>query len=173
MIYVLLADLETTGLNPVRCQVIEVAARILVPGKELARFHAICKAPSVYEETWEEKAKQMHLDSGLLNEAMEEGRAIDVVDDELRKLIDIHVPEGEPVYLMGNSVHFDRSFMAVHMKRTRGRLHYRILDVSSIRLWFHLMSGHDPLDWEKEGGHRAQGDIEATLDEAIRYWKRR
>jgi hypothetical protein len=35
------------------------------------------------------------------------------------------------------------------------------------------MSGHDPLDWGKNGGHRAAGDIEATLDEARRYWMRR
>jgi oligoribonuclease len=114
----------------------------------------------------------MHQASGLYAEAADSERTIEVVDDELRKLMDIYVPEDEPLYLMGNSVHFDRSFLARHMPRVFERLHYRQLDVTSVRLWFQLMSGEDP-HIELPKPHRAEEDIENSLRQAVAMWNGR
>lgn len=163
----LLLDLETTGLDPGSCRVIEVAARLLAPGRELARYHSLVGS-DLMEEYWEDGARDMHVTSGLAEESRICEKTIEQVDDELADFIGT-----SQVYLMGNSVHFDRSFIRCWMPVTMMRIHYRQLDVTSIRLWWQLMTGHDPLDWEKSRGHRAQDDLEATLDEARRYWQRR
>jgi oligoribonuclease len=165
------ADIETTGLDPERCRIIEVAARLLAPGREIARYHSLVSTSLIHDH-WEPVAKNMHESSGLIDEALNCEKEIEQVDDELIRLVDKHVPGGEPVYLMGNSVHFDRSFMRVHMPLVHGRLHYRQLDVTSVRLWFYLMSGEDPRI-ELSKPHRAEEDIDNTIKQATELWRGR
>jgi len=165
----LLADLETTGLDPDRCRVIEVAARLLEPGKELARYHSLVGVPE-NGECWEPVALDMHRKSGLWREATACVKTSIVdVDAELAQFIEDHVGD-ETVHLMGNSVHFDRSFMARHMRLTMDKLHYRQLDITSVRLWIMLMSGEDPYI-ELPKPHRAQDDVENSLTQAMGMWR--
>ena len=102
-----------------------------------------------------------------------EGEYIDKVDGRLYEDLCASCSNSSKPMLMGSSVHFDRAFMAVHMPRSQGVLHHRQLDVTSIRLWWQLMSGKDPLTWDKKAAHRAEDDVEETLNEAMEYWRRR
>jgi oligoribonuclease len=165
----LLMDLETTGLDPKRCKIIEVAARVLAPDRERGRYYSLVGAGE--SDYWETPAIVMHKASGLWGETLCCTKDIDEVDRELSaRLLDV---SREPYYLMGNSVHFDRAFIDAQMPLTRELLHHRQLDVTSVRLWWQLMSGVDPLAEEKNKAHRAQDDIDSTLKEATLYWQRR
>lgn len=166
----LLMDLETTGLDPERCEIIEVAARVMSePGIELWRYYSLLGASE--SDHWDGPAFNMHEASGLRKEALCCTKTIEEVDAELSARL--RGMSQDLYYLMGNSVHFDRAFIGAQMPLTYDLLHHRQLDVTSVRLWWQLMTGVDPLVEEKAKVHRAQDDVEATFKEAMLYWQRR
>ena len=168
MEHFLLLDLETTGLDPGRCRVIEVAARLLTPGREIARYHSLVNPG---DAVWEPGARKMHEASGLGKLVRDCDVQISEVDLRMSHwLLEAHVEKGARPYLMGNSVHFDRSFMVSNLPLTLKRLHYRQLDVTSVRLWHILMSGEDPYI-ELPQTHRAEEDIENSLKQAMSMWQ--
>lgn len=166
MSFFLLLDLETTGLEPTEHSIIEVAARFITSDhKVLFNFSKIVKPPD--DVMWSGYAYDMHTFNGLLD-LLPNGASINEVDAALAERIK-SVANGAPLYLMGNSVHFDRSFMKEHMPQSFALLHYRQLDVTSIRLWVELMSGQD-IKTNYDQPHRADNDIGNSLQQAKDLW---
>ena len=170
--HVLLLDKETTGLEEGDGHVpIEVAARLIEPGslKEKGRFHALIKPALGAMSHASTFAVDMHKSSGLLERAVNDGRHLEDVDRELLTFIDDHCLKGDAVHLMGNSVHFDARFIKRWMPLVHKRLHYRIIDVTSVCLFQELFTGKSPMDWEKKKAHTAEADLDETWHEAETY----
>jgi oligoribonuclease len=113
----------------------------------------------------------MHTQSGLIEEIP---NGVSVADAEYQVLEYIlrHVPEEQKAPLAGNSIGTDRSFIAKYMPRLDSHLHYRNVDVSSIKelakRWFPRAYFNAPA---KHGGHRALADILESIRE-LEYYRR-
>ncbi len=93
------------------------------------------------------------------------GKDIGVVEEELVALIDKHFGD-EPAILAGNSIHSDRNVIKVHWPTLDLKLHYRMLDVSSLKI---LMQAKYGVMYEKKNVHRAFDDIQASIAELQFY----
>lgn len=165
-------DCEMTGLDLVADALIEVA--VLVTDSELnvvgEGLDVVIAPPDGALEQMRDVVRDMHTSSGLLEElagglTLEEAQR--QVLDHVREL----VPEPRKAPLAGNSVGTDRGFLARDMPELVDHLHYRIIDVSSVkelaRRWYPRAYFASP---EKAGGHRALADISESIQE-LRYYR--
>lgn len=115
--------------------------------------------------------RQMHTDSGLL-EVLDQGVTMSEATQLVMNYIKQWVPEPGKAQLAGNTVGTDRNFLARDMPEVIEHLHYRIIDVSTIkelaRRWYPKAFFQAPA---KTGGHRALGDIKDSIQE-LRYYRR-
>ncbi|GAB3754924.1 oligoribonuclease [Zhihengliuella somnathii] len=115
--------------------------------------------------------RQMHTDSGLL-EVLDQGVTMSEATRLVMEYIKQWVPEPGKAQLAGNTVGTDRNFLARDMPDVIEHLHYRIIDVSTIkelaRRWYPKAFFQAPA---KTGGHRALGDIKDSIQE-LRYYRR-
>ncbi len=95
----------------------------------------------------------------------DEGKSIKQVEKELVDLVDKHFGS-EPAILAGNSIHSDRAVIKAHWPLLDLKLHYRMLDVSSIKV---LMQGKYDVFYDKINTHRAYDDIQASIAELQFY----
>ncbi|WP_342770133.1 oligoribonuclease [Xylanimonas allomyrinae] len=114
--------------------------------------------------------RTMHTTSGLLDE-LPHGVSVAAAEAEVLDYIRTWVPEPGKAPLAGNSVGTDKMFLDRDMPELIGHLHYRIIDVSSIkelaRRWYPRVYFASP---KKDGGHRALADILESIDE-LRYYR--
>jgi oligoribonuclease len=166
-------DLEMTGLDPARHVIIEIAT--LLTDDEL---NIVAEGPDlVIHATDEELAEMepvvvdMHTRSGLL----EQVKASTVtLADATRQTMDFlrqHIETARTVPLCGNSIGMDRRFLAAHMTEVEEFLHYRSVDVSTIkelaRRWYPEVLATAP---RKDAGHRALDDISESINE-LRFYR--
>ena len=165
-------DCEMTGLDIGADALIEVAAlvtdfdlNVLGEGIDL-----IIKPPAEALEQMGDFVRNMHETSGLLVE-LEEGISMADAEQQVLAYIKEHCPDGSRPPLAGNTVATDRAFLARDMPILEGFLHYRIVDVSSIkelsRRWFPRAYFQSPA---KRGNHRALADIQESIEE-LRYYR--
>jgi oligoribonuclease len=118
----------------------------------------------------DEFVRTMHTGSGLLEE-LAAGLSMADAQEQVLAHIREHVPEGGKAPLAGNTVGTDRGFLARDMPELERYLHYRIIDVSSIkelaRRWYPRAYFNAP---RKAGGHRALADIRESIAE-LRYYR--
>ncbi|MFD7644085.1 oligoribonuclease [Kitasatospora sp. NPDC059795] len=165
-------DCEMTGLDLDRDALIEVAA--LVTDSELnvlgEGVDVIIRPPAEALETMPEVVREMHTASGLLDE-LADGLTMAEAQEQVLAYIRRHVPEAGKTPLCGNSVATDRGFLSRDMPELEGHLHYRIVDVSSIkelaRRWYPRAYYNSP---QKGGSHRALADIRESIAE-LRYYR--
>ncbi|MFW6776038.1 oligoribonuclease [Nocardioides sp. CPCC 205120] len=165
-------DCEMTGLDLGADALIEVAA--LVTDFELnvlgEGVDIIVKPPAEALEQMGDFVRDMHGKSGLL-EKLEGGLPLAEAEAEVLAYVRQHCPDGSRPPLAGNTVATDRSFLARDMPQLEGFLHYRIVDVSSIkelsRRWFPRAYYQAPT---KRGNHRALADIQESIEE-LRYYR--
>jgi len=160
-------DLETTGLDPQKCCILEIGVKIIEPVSinTITEYTSVVRPVLGWAEHAESVAMDMHQKSGLIEKAARSPRHLEQVQDQVLEML----PDGEDLYLAGNSVHFDRSFLAVHMPIFLSKLHHRQLDVTSLRLGIWASMGQDPLTWKKERRHTAMEDLEETMKEFKHY----
>ncbi len=157
-------DLETTGLDPELHKILEFA--VIVTHRnltEIFRYETLVDGPL---EGMNGFVLDMHTKSGLIeaHEKQEPARLKDVEQIVLSALRKYEIPKGK-AYLCGNSVHFDRKFLAKHMPDLLAHLHYRQLDVSTLKIVW-----GDVLPFDKgEAHHRAMLDLEASISEYKHY----
>jgi oligoribonuclease len=165
-------DCEMTGLDLRRDALIEVAA--LVTDSELTvlgdGIDVVIRPPDEALETMVDVVRTMHTTSGLLAE-LESGLTMDEAEAAVLGYIRQWVPEARRAPLAGNSVGTDRGFLARDMPTLEHHLHYRIVDVSSIkelaRRWYPRVYFASPV---KRGGHRALADIRESIEE-LKYYR--
>lgn len=161
-----------TGLDPVRHTIVEIAT--LVTNDDLA---VVAEGPDlvVHADTRELAAmddfvRGMHTRSGLL-EAMETSTlTLAEAGRQTLEFIKSHVPEKRTVPLCGNSIGTDRRFLAAQLPEIEDWLHYRSVDVSTVkelcRRWYPEALAKAP---EKGTTHRALEDIKESLAELAYY----
>jgi oligoribonuclease len=165
-------DCEMTGLDLGADALIEVAA--LVTDFDLNvlgdGIDVIVKPPAEALEQMVPFVREMHVKSGLLDE-LDGGTTMADAEARVLAYIKEHCPDGSRPPLAGNTVATDRSFLARDMPGLESFLHYRIVDVSSIkelsRRWYPKAYFNAPA---KSGGHRALADIQESIEE-LRYYR--
>ncbi len=165
-------DCEMTGLSLEADALIEVAA--LVTDFELNQLgdgvDVVIKPPAEALEQMDDFVRTMHTSSGLLEE-LDGGTTMDDAQQQVLAYIREWVPEPRKAPLGGNTVGTDRNFLARDMAELEAHLHYRIIDVSSIkelsRRWYPRAYFGSP---KKSGGHRALADIRESIAE-LRYYR--
>ena len=165
-------DCEMTGLDIERDALIEIAC--LVTDAELNLLDegvdVIIKPPAEALASMPEVVREMHTTSGLLAE-LPNGITVAEAQDIVLGYVRGHVGEAKRAPLCGNSIATDRWFIARDMPELDGYLHYRMVDVSSVkelaRRWFPRAYFASP---KKDGGHRALADIRESVQE-LRYYR--
>ena len=165
-------DCEMTGLDLARDALSEIAC--LVTDAELTLLDegvdVIIKPPAEALAVMPEVVREMHTASGLLAE-LPSGITVAEAQDIVLGYVRRHVAEPKKVPLCGNSIATDRWFIARDMPELDAYLHYRMVDVSSIkelaRRWYPRTYFASPA---KHGGHRALADIKESVQE-LRYYR--
>ena len=165
-------DCEMTGLDYVSDALIEIACVVtdfdlnpLGDGVDL-----VIKPPAEAVEQMDVFVRTMHEKSGLLTQ-LDSGITLADAEDQVLAYVREHCSEGSRPPLAGNTVATDRAFIARDMKDLDAFLHYRIVDVSSIkelsRRWYPRVYFASPA---KRGNHRALADILESIEE-LRYYR--
>ncbi|WP_026416081.1 oligoribonuclease [Actinomadura oligospora] len=165
-------DCEMTGLDLRNDALIEIAA--LVTDSELnildEGVDVVIKPPQESLAQMSKVVRDMHTSSGLLD-VLAKGVTLAEAEQTVLDYVRKHVREPKKAPLCGNSIATDRSFLARDMPALDGHLHYRMVDVSSIkelaRRWYPRAYFASP---EKKGGHRALADITESIVE-LRYYR--
>lgn len=166
-------DCEMTGLDIAVDELVEVAVVItdydlqpLDPG-----FSIVIKPDRAAWENMGEFVRTMHTESGLIDE-IDSGVSLADAEYAVNEYILRFVPTPQSAPLAGNTIGTDRTFLARYMPRVDSHLHYRSIDVSSIkelsRRWFPRVYFNAP---SKDGGHRALADIRESIRELDYYRK--
>jgi oligoribonuclease len=165
-------DCEMTGLDLLADALIEVA--VLVTDFELnvlgEGLDVVIKPPDEAIAQMDPFVKDMHTSSGLLEE-LPGGLSLEEAQRQVLAHVKELCPDGSRPPLAGNTVATDRSFLARDMAELESFLHYRIVDVSSIkelaRRWYPRAYYSAP---SKNGNHRALADIQESIEE-LRYYR--
>lgn len=165
-------DCEMTGLDLGADALVEVAAvvtdselRVLGEGVDV-----VIAPPAEALAQMNDFVRTMHTTSGLL-EDLAAGTTLAEAQATVLEYVRRWVPEPSKAPLAGNSVGTDKAFLDRDMPELVGHLHYRVIDVSSIkelaRRWYPRVYFASPA---KNGGHRALADILESIDE-LRYYR--
>ena len=162
-------DLEMTGLDVDRCAIIEIA--VVLTGEDLvpiAELERVIWQPEEVLLRMEPHVRAMHTKNGLLDRVRGSSTSLADAESDAVALVAKHCAFREPI-LAGNSVHTDRRFLARYMPTFERFLHYRQVDVSTLkvltRAWYPGAAIFD-----KEGNqHTALADIRESLAELRHY----
>lgn len=166
-------DMEMTGLDPNKERIIEIAT-ILTDGQltEIAIGpDLVIHQPDEILAGMDDWNKKHHGGSGLIERVKTSTITDGDAEAQTLAFIDLHVSAKERPVLAGNSIHQDRRFIRRFMPMLDARLHYRMVDVSTIkelaRRWYPQILAKQP---QKNESHRALDDIRESIDE-LRYYR--
>ena len=165
-------DLEMTGLDPARNTIVEIAT--LVTDDELA---VVAEGPDIVVNAgpealaaMEDVVREMHTRSGLLGAIESSTVTLEEAGRQTLAFIKEHVPAPRTVPLCGNSIGTDRRFLAAHLPEIESWLHYRSVDVSTLkelcRRWYPAVLAEAPA---KKTAHRALDDVRESVAELTYY----
>ena len=166
-------DCEMTGLDLEKDQLVEIA--VVVTDYDLnlvdSGLDIVIAADDDALEQMGDFVREMHTESGLIDE-IPHGVSVAEAERQTLEYLSKYIPEGQRPPLAGNTIGTDRAFLAKFMPTLDGQLHYRSVDVSSIkelsRRWYPRVYFAAP---EKNGGHRALADILESIRE-LDYYRR-
>jgi oligoribonuclease len=166
-------DLEMTGLDPARHVIVEIAT--IVTDDELAIVaegpDLVVHQPAEAMAGMDTVVREMHTSSGLVTAIAASTTSLEEAGKATLEFIAEHVPEPRTVPLCGNSIGTDRRFLAVHLPEIEEYLHYRSVDVSTIkeltRRWYPGALEAVP---RKATAHRALDDIRESIEE-LRWYR--
>ncbi|XP_014673223.1 PREDICTED: oligoribonuclease, mitochondrial-like isoform X2 [Priapulus caudatus] len=164
-------DLEMTGLNvdidhilEIACLITDDQLNIVVEGPNL-----ILHQPESVMNEMNDWCKEHHGQSGLTEAVIKSDISLQMAEVSMLSFLRQHVPQGK-CPLGGNSIHVDKKFLDKYMPQLMHHLHYRIIDVSSIkelcRRWYPSVYSRVSA---KKGAHRAMDDIRESIHELKLY----
>ena len=167
-------DCEMTGLDVARDALIEVAVvvtdgdlTIVDPGMDV-----LITPPAEALDNMNDFVRNMHTSSGLLDDLQTSAVSMEEATEQVLSYIKRFVPQEGKALLAGNSVGTDKMFLEANMPSVVEHLHYRLVDVSSIKelakRWYRAAFTESP---DKHGGHRALADILESIQE-LEYYRR-
>jgi oligoribonuclease len=165
-------DLEMTGLDHMSDVIVEIATiitdddlNIVAEGPDL-----VIHQPDDVLNKMNAVVMKMHTDSGLLEQISSSTLTLEEAGRQTLEFIKEHCPDAGTVPLCGNSIGTDRRFLARYLPEIENYLHYRSVDVSSIkelvRRWYPEANARRP--W-KPNSHRALDDIKESVAELQHY----
>jgi oligoribonuclease len=166
-------DMEMTGLDAEKERIIEVAVIItdgnlteLAAGPEL-----VIKQPDEILDAMDAWNKKHHGGSGLTARVKASEITDELAEEQILAFVNAHAAAKDRPVLAGNSIHQDRRFIRRYMPKLDARLHYRMVDVSTIkelaRRWYPSIVAKSP---QKKDSHRALDDIRDSIDE-LRFYR--
>lgn len=165
-------DCEMTGLDLAHDGLIEVAALVtdgdlVVQGEGV---DVVIRPEPAWLDHMNDFVRGMHTHSGLIDE-LDSGMTMDQAQQTVLDYVRTFVPEPRTAPLAGNTIGTDRAFLAKDMPELEQYVHYRNVDVSSLkelaRRWYPTAFRHTPV---KQGNHRALADIQESIEE-LHYWR--
>jgi oligoribonuclease len=168
------ADCEMTGLDLVKDSLIEVAVLVTDPELNILGegIDVVIHADDAALDGMFDVVREMHDKSGLTDEVRASTVTVQEAEDMIMSYLTAHVPDPRTAPLCGNSIATDRGFLARDMHRLDAHLHYRMIDVSSVkelcRRWFPRAYYGQPA---KGLAHRALADIKESVRE-LEYYRR-
>lgn len=161
-------DIETTGLDHDCDHILEVAILALKNNEIHDSFSCAVKPPGGWFQQMNDFVREMHTESGLIVDVAETQNTLLGVDGLAAKFVTEHA-KGEPATMVGSSIHFDRRFIRAQMPALDAAFHYRMLDISSVKImveqnWPDLVH---PRVVNK--AHRAYEDARESLAEYNHY----
>jgi len=162
-------DLEMTGLDVGTNAIIELGLVITGPDlKPIAEYEAAVWQPEEALGRMEPFVREMHTKNGLLERVRKSDVSLRTVEKEATKLVLQHCEYGEGL-LCGNSIHTDRAFITRYLPGFDRSLHYRMVDVSSLKIitraWYPNAPGRSKVD----ASHTVLSDIRASIAELAYY----
>lgn len=165
-------DLEMTGLDHTSDVIVEIAT--LITDDDL---NIIAEGPDLVVHATDEQLAamdpfvvNMHTKSGLLDQITASTITLEAAGAETLAFIKQNVPEERTVPLCGNSIGTDRRFLAAYLPEIEEYLHYRSIDVSSVKelvkRWYPDLDANRP---RGQGSHRALDDIRESVRELVYY----
>ena len=165
-------DLEMTGLDHTSDVIVEIAT--LITDDDL---NIVAEGPDLVVQASEDALSsmadvvvEMHTKSGLLDQIRSSEVSLEQAGAATLEFIREHVPEARTVPLCGNSIGTDRRFLAAYLPEIEEYLHYRSIDVSSIKelvkRWYPDVASSRP---HGNGSHRALDDIRESVRELVYY----
>ena len=158
-------DLELDALVEIACLVTDDELTVLGEGVDV-----VIRPPDEALTQMTDFVREMHTTSGLIDE-LAAGISLADAEQQVLDYVRTVVPDSRRAPMAGNSIATDRGFIARDMPELDAHLHYRMIDVSSIkelsRRWYPRAYFAAP---EKQGGHRALADVRESIDE-LRYYR--
>ena len=166
-------DLEMSGLNPAVEKILEIAVLITTDNLEMVAQgpHIIIHQEQSVLDSMDDWNKKQHGQSGLIDRVKQSTITTACAEEQILAFIKQYAQE-KKAYLSGNSVWVDRLFLHTQMPRLDSYLHYRIIDVSSIKQLVSFWYPQSPLlPYSKKNAHRADLDIAESVAELAFYKK--
>lgn len=165
-------DLEMTGLDPSRHVIVEIATlltdddlRVIAEGPDL-----VCHSAEEDLALMDDTVRSMHTRSGLLAAIRASTLSLHDAGQQTLEFLQSHIKAAGEVPLCGNSIGTDRAFLATQLPDVQAFLHYRSIDVSSVkelcRRWYPEVLARAPAKAET---HRALEDIRESIAELAYY----
>jgi oligoribonuclease len=166
-------DLEMTGLDPSQHVIVEIATLLTDDNLEL-----IAEGPDLVVHATDDQLSRMpdvvvamHTRSGLIEQIQASTVTLEEAGAQTLAFLRQHIPDAGTVPLCGNSIGTDRRFLSIHLPEVENYLHYRSVDVSTLKelakRWNPAILGRAP---RKAEGHRALDDIRESVAE-LRYYR--
>lgn len=172
-------DLETTGLDPNKCRILECAALLaddgidgdMSPGYGVSFVSAIRQSDDAWIEEMDPFVRDMHTRNGLIEACQgDDARELTEVEDALVALASELITGPRTVVLAGSTVAFDQGFLRVHMPRLAELLSHRCFDVSTLKMADRAWADQP---FKKAEAHRAMPDVLESLEHAAEIRGRR
>ncbi|KZT72328.1 ribonuclease H-like protein [Daedalea quercina L-15889] len=168
-------DCEMTGLDPRKDKILEIAVLITNGNLDLVDegIEFVVHAEKAVLDRMDEWCTNQHASSGLTQECLKSQHTVEDVEQKVFDYIKKWIPQQRTGVLAGNSVHADRAFLVYEMPKITDHLHYRIVDVSSIkelcRRWYPTLEVPKDLYEKDTSAHRALSDIRGSIRELKWY----